>query len=277
MSKETSFKSALYKGRVTHTRFFPARHRFNYPLFMFWLNPDELPTLTKHFWQLGTTALNWARFRRADYLGKDTQTVSESVRRKIAELSGHNESDFDNAVTMLCHLRYFGFYFSPLNLYFTRRKDNVPFMLAEVSNTPWNERHYYLLNLNDCQPHDKAFHVSPFNSMEQLYRWRVRAPDPQSSHTIVNIESWQKRNSETDESEKIFSATLNLERIELNQKSLTRVLLGTPIQTLSIVIGIYWQALRLFLKKVPLYPHPDRTRHNSQSSDLAQINKEGKL
>ncbi len=255
-----SAESALYQGFVRHRRFTPRRHEFDYPLFMFWLKAEEIPTLLQRFWQMGTRPLSWARFRRSDYIGEGAQPLAASVRQKMAELSGCSEADFTGDVYALCHLRYLGFYFSPLNLYFQERNDGVKFMLAEVSNTPWNERHYYLLNLDDCQAHDKEFHVSPFNPLAQQYRWRIRAPGSERSDCMIHIESWEDAPASHNGTgqEKIFDATLSLQRIELNRKTLNRVLLKTPIQTASMVMGIYWQALRLLLKKVPLHSHPEK-------------------
>jgi len=271
---EGKFESAIYRGIVRHRRFTPTKHEFDYPLFMLLLKADEIPALIKKFWQLGNGPLSWARFKRSDYIGERSQSISESVRNKIAELSAIPAEELQGDVFILCHLRYFGLYFSPLNLYFLRQTTGKSFMLAEVSNTPWNERHYYLLDLNDCRPHDKAFHVSPFNPMSQRYHWRVQEPRADKPRCLVHIESRQQNeggvNSETQE--KVFDATLSMKRIELNQRELSRVLRNTPIQTASVVIGIYWQALKLVLKKVPLHAHPDRRRRDDR-----QTTREGKI
>jgi len=262
---EDETESAIYSGFVRHRRFEPRIHEFDYPLFMMLLKVDEIDQLTKKFWQFGMSRFSWARFRRADYIGKETTSIAQSVREKLAELSNQNEGDFQGDVFMLCHLRYFGLYFSPLNLYFLRQDGHYTFMLAEVSNTPWNERHYYLVRLEDDFEHDKEFHVSPFNPIEQSYRWRVQAPDQSLPRCLAHIESWQAidetldtsdQSASPNEKKKIFDATLSLQRVQLNQQALTRVLLRTPIQTFSIVVGIYWQALKLFIKKVPMYKHP---------------------
>lgn len=271
---ESTFESAIYRGFVRHRRFTPTRHEFDYPLFMLFLKTDEIPTLLRKFWQLSESPFSWARFKRSDFLGDQSQSIADSVRSKIAELSAKGVEDLRGDVFMLCQLRYFGLYFSPLNLYFLKQETGNSLMLAEVSNTPWNERHYYLIDLDNCQAHDKAFHVSPFNPMSQRYHWRVKEPTTDQARCLVHIES--RQNGETDPAagfeEKIFDATLSLERVKLNQRELSRVLRRTPVQTASIVIGIYWQALKLFLKKVPLHAHPNRSGRGSK-----QITEEGKL
>lgn len=273
-NSKTNLESAIYRGFVRHRRFTPAEHEFDYPLFMLLLKTDEIPTLLHKFWQLSKSPFSWARFKRSDYIGKPSQSIAESVRSKIAELSSRTLEDVQGDVFMLCHLRYFGLYFSPLNLYFLKQESGSSLMLAEVSNTPWHEKHYYLIDLNNSQPHDKTFHVSPFNPMSQRYHWRVQEPAADQTRCLVHIESRQKKDGDhaAGLEEKIFDATLSMKRIELNQRELSRVLRRTPIQTASIVIGIYWQALKIFLKKVPLHAHPDRLRRDS-----GQTSKEGKI
>lgn len=272
--QEAKLESAIYRGFVRHRRFTPAKHEFDYPLFMLLLKTDEIPAVLQKFWQLSENPFSWARFKRSDYIGESSQSIAESVRSKIAELSARPVEDLQGDVFMLCHLRYLGLYFSPLNLYFLKRQGGSSFMLAEVSNTPWNERHYYLIDLDNCQPHDKAFHVSPFNPMSQRYHWRVKEPAVDQARCLVHIESRQEKDGDSAAGveEKIFDATLSMERVELNQRELSRVLRRTPIQTASLVVGIYWQALKLFLKKVPLHAHPDRIRRSNK-----QTTREGKI
>ena len=259
-SPASEFESAIYRGFVRHRRFTPKQHEFDYPLFMMLMKADEIPQLLEKFWQLGSKALSWARFKRSDYLDNANQTLSESVREKLAALTGKPRSQLDGDVFILCHLRYLGLYFSPLNLYFLRQGDGYRYMLAEVSNTPWNERHYYCIDLDDPKPHAKAFHVSPFNPLQQQYRWRITPPDARELQCLVHIESWQDLETDSGETAetKIFDATLSLQRVPLNQSELTRVLIRTPVQTASIVAGIYWQALKLYCKGVPFHSHPGR-------------------
>ncbi len=255
MTKQTPriLESAIYAGEVRHRRFSPTQHEFKYPLFMFLLKASEVSTVLSRFWQLGTSRTSFARFRRSDYIGHDSESVETSVVKKIAKLSGKPEQEVEGDVFMLVHLRYFGFYFSPLNVYYLRRNGEFQYMLAEVSNTPWNERHYYLQDLQDVTEQDKQFHVSPFNPMSQKYRWKILPPDAIHGNCSIHL---QCHDLKEQDQPKVFDATMQLKRTELNQAQLRSVLLKTPIQTLSVVIGIYWQALKLFIKGTPLYKHP---------------------
>ncbi|GAB5498570.1 MAG: DUF1365 domain-containing protein [Pseudohongiellaceae bacterium] len=256
-------ESAIYTGFVRHRRFVPRNHSFDNKLFMLLLKTDEIPEVINRFWQLGRGILSWGRFKRQDYIGPTDQPVDVAVRQKMAELADAPIENFSGETFVLCHLRYMGIYFSPLNLYYLKQNGRFTYMLAEVSNTPWNERHYYLLNIDQPEPHAKAFHVSPFNPMSQSYRWRLIPPDPEQARCLVHIES-----ASDDSGEKVFDATLSLQRVPLNQAELTRVLLKTPAQTASVVAGIYWQALKLFIKRVPLYQHPEKQRISSKEGSL---------
>ncbi len=251
-STPTAFESAIYSGIVRHRRFAPTQHQFDYSLSMLLLKISEIPRVLDSFWPLGSGRLSWLRFRREDYLGASGVDLETAVKDKIAELTSLPRSGLTGDVFMLAQLRCLGFYFSPLNLYYLRQGDEFRYLLAEVSNTPWNERHYYVLDLQDIKPHAKAFHVSPFNPMQQQYHWRVIPPSPVAAPLLVHIEA----HPQDAAGHRVFDASLMLQRHPLNQTELRRVLLKSPMQTLGIALGIYWQALRLFLKRTPLYAHP---------------------
>ncbi|MEJ2764875.1 DUF1365 domain-containing protein [Photobacterium sp. MCCC 1A19761] len=256
--------SALFVGSVRHRRFSPVSHRFSYPMFMPLIDLDELDELQQRVKGFGTGLLNFARFRPADYLrdGGDKSSPSklkEQVIEKVFELTGEQ---MQGRVMMLCQLRYAGLYFSPLNLYYLYdAQDSWQWMLAEVSNTPWNERHYYVVPAKSHWPertwqHQKAFHVSPFNPITQGYQWRLKAPGRQ---LFVHIDICSEQSQE-----KVLDATLAMTRQPFSTRVLWRLLAATPIQTVKVVTGIYWQALRLWLKRVPFYSHTRRsdTKHD---------------
>ena len=159
---------------------------------------------------------------------------------------------------MLAHLRCFGHCFNPVAFYwcFAPDGERVEAVVAEVTNTPWGERHAYVAPAagNDRHVlesrHEKALHVSPFMAMGMEYRWRIAIP---GERIEVAIESLR-------DGAPLFDAHLALRRREITTGALTRVLLRYPAMTLRVLGGIYAHALRLRLKGAPWHPHPEAAR-----------------
>ncbi len=253
-------ESCIYQGTVAHARHGSVAHRFRYSLFMVYLDLDELPGLLKRLSLLSAARFAPAAFRRSDHLGDAAQPLGESVRRLVEQQTGSRP---DGPIRLLTQLRYWGHYFSPLNLYYCFPRDGGPpeALVAEVNNTPWGERHCYVLwdgnrvstNRGDRDGgrqqrfrHAKAFHVSPFLGMDADYHWRITAPD---SRLGVHIQS-------REAGRPVFDATLNLQRTPLSDRALAANLVRFPFMTIKIVGAIYFEAFRLWLKQAPFFPHP---------------------
>ncbi|WP_037353331.1 DUF1365 domain-containing protein [Salinivibrio socompensis] len=234
--------SGLYVGQVRHRRYTPIKHMFSYPVFMPLIDLDELALLSSQVTGFRLGKWGWAAFDYRDYLDgrEDTKTACLD---KVHALTGER---IEGKVYALCQLRYLGVYFSPANFYYVYDQDNNwRYVLAEVSNTPWGERFYYAVPAGKRWENDKAFHVSPFNPIEQRYYWRLR---PLGERVHLHLEAHREI--------KEFDATLGLQRRPFTSKTLGKLLIRTPIETVKVLIGIYWQALKLWIKGAPFYPHP---------------------
>ncbi len=238
--------SAIYHGTVYHERFRPTRHAFAYQIYLFWLNLDELPDLDGKIKHFSSTHRSFIEYRRTDYVGDKNTSLKQAVLDKVKQLQGVSIPAAE--VFLLSQLRTLGLHFNPVNFYFIRphKMSAFTYMLAEVSNTPWNERHYYVVDLATQTDTDKAFHVSPFNPMDMVYKWRIQQPGASLSLAM-----------ECHQQHKDFTAGLQLTREPLTSKSLRRALIKIPSMTVKTVCGIYWQALRLWLKRTPIYSHPN--------------------
>jgi len=240
---QAAIQSAIYQGTVFHRRFVPKAHAFSYKIFLMWINLDEVEQLAATV--KGFSCSKWApiRYKRQDYYGEPDKPLKSCILEKMSHMA---EQNLDGEVYLLSQMRTFGLYFSPVNFYYLRQKNGTfSHVLAEVSNTPWNERHCYLVDLAKQQDSQKAFHVSPFNPMDMQYKWAISQPE-QSLQLTLSCHQETKH----------FVANINMSRLEMNSKNLFNVLVSIPSMTIKTVFGIYWQALKLFLKGVPVYAHP---------------------
>ncbi|MFO6424424.1 DUF1365 domain-containing protein [Motilimonas sp. KMU-193] len=243
--------SAIYQGMVRHRRFAPVAHDFKYRVFFLALDLDELDAVA----ELGAWFKQdkWAplTFRHSDYLHPEQRVTRTAVWQQVKALGG---TEYGGRVLMLGQLRCFGLYFSPVNFYYCYGQDDqLMYLLAEVSNTPWNERHYYLVDVSANEPTDKVFHVSPFMDLDMKYHWRIKPPAKQL-----------RLHMENHNSAKLFDASLMLQRLDLTNQNLRNQVIKLPSMTIKTLAGIYWQALKLYLKKVPYIPHPgSATEHKN--------------
>lgn len=257
--------SRLYQGWVRHRRFSPSGHTLRYPLFMLYLDLDEIETVfsRSRLWSL--ERFNWASFRRGDYFAPERGDLKQAVIDRICQHCDLSPGDIAS-VRMLGHVRYLGFVFNPVTVYYAfDADDRLLAIMPEITNTPWRERFQYVLMADDrhggLAPRQhrrryreyrlkKDFHVSPFLPMDMDYRWVFGEPD----QTLrVHLENHRGQS-------KVFDATLVLDARPIRARTLRNTLIRFPWMTVKVVTGIYWHAFRLWLKGTPFHRHPDKVK-----------------
>jgi len=242
--------SNLCQGWLSHRRLSPHYHAFRYRVGMFYLDLNEQPQLLRLSRWLGSSRLAPLCWRETDYLPALTRQgrpLAEAARLMVGQAIGQAP---EGAVHLLTPPRCWGLSFNPVSVYFCHdRQGQLAAILLEVRNTPWRERFHYVLPVNDGLSQTftlaKAFHVSPFMPLDMDYHLQF-ALDAQ--RVRIHMQNWRAGH-------KVFEADLALHRQPLDRAALPRHILSFPWMSLRTLSGIYWQALRLLLKRTPLHDH----------------------
>ncbi len=242
--------SAIYEGWVRHRRFSPRPHAFTYRMLMLLLDLDEIGALAANLRLFGTQKWAPVQFRRSSYWGDPARPLKNTILDLVESRTGERPG---GAVRLLTQPRFWGIGFNPISVYYCFGADGkaLEATVAEVTNTPWGEKHCYVLPASSergalSSNFAKKMHVSPFMPMTQRYRWRGRRP---SETLAVHLESFEQGRKKLD-------ATLSLKRKTLTSIALASCLARHPLSTAKVVVAIHWQALRLLVKGVPVHPHP---------------------
>lgn len=234
--------SAIYVGDVVHKRARPKRHALRYRVFSMLVDLDQLESLDEKLRLFSLNRLNFVSLFSKDFGARDGSGIADFVRRRAAA-AGVREVV---SIRMLAYPRILGFAFNPITVYFCEDAEGrTCFMLYEVSNT-FGEHHFYQAVVDGqggAIRHDsrKAFYVSPFNTLDGTYRFSIRPPDEKVflGITLSTAEGG------------LLTAYFDGERRPLTDSSLLKLLLAYPFMTAKVVVGIHWEALRLWLKGVP--------------------------
>lgn len=244
-----NMESAIYTGTVRHRRFHPVRHEFAYTLFMAFLDIDRIPEVMGRSQWSSYNRWNWASFFESDHFGNSTRPLRERLR---ADAAAQGVPFPDGPVYLLTHLRYLGYCFNPISLYFCYDSaGTLGAILCEVNSTFGESRNYWL------GPHNrlgdglkfhspKAMHVSPFMGMKLDYEFVLTEP---AERLVAHMNT-------LDAGASFFDATLTLERRPWTAANLTAALMRQPWMTAKVIAAIHWEALRLWWKRVPVYTHP---------------------
>lgn len=260
-------RHSMLSGWVWHARYVSASHSFRYRMRMLALDLDDLDGAFGKRWFWSVNRANLGAIHRTDYLQGGHPDLATAARDLVAAQTGRRPA---GRIELITQPRLFGFCFNPISLYLCHGTDGrLQAVIAEVHNTPWGERHPYVLDAGSdvdmdagdtlAIDFDKTFHVSPFLPMDLRYRLTLRRRDAQLA---VGLDCWR-------DSERVFAAAMNLNAQPLTAFRLASLLCMMPPMTMRTVAAIYWEAARLWLKRVPYVPHPG-SRVGAGSEPLPQ-------
>ncbi|WP_257295780.1 DUF1365 domain-containing protein [Endozoicomonas sp. YOMI1] len=261
---ESPSGSSIYVGELMHHRFKPKKHRFSYQVASWLLDLDTIEVLDKQLTLFSTNRFNVVSFYPRDH-GDGSETP---LREQINQLLHHHNIETPDNVSLLCYPRMFGYTFNPLAVYFCYRDEKLTAIVYEVSNT-FGERHSYVAAVEpeeqsddkrsiECnkqvvqrpiqQQANKALHVSPFFPMDCYYHFRIQPPGEKVT-LAINL---------NDASGKLFTAVFKGLRKTITDRFIVKQTMLLPLQTLKVMAAIHWEALRLWLKGISIYPHTPR-------------------
>jgi DUF1365 family protein len=236
-------------GRVWHRRLRPQAHAFHYGSYFLMLPMRSLraqahASLARNRW--GAIS-----FHDADHGegGPDALAWFEQLLRQ------EGITDADGEIWLQTYPRVLGYAFKPVSFWYAHRANGeLVAVLAEVNNT-FGERHGYLLSGPSLGwgrdlIADKVFHVSPFCRTDGQYRFRFQqSQTPKGPLHLVRIDL-------LDAQGPLLQTSLGGRLVPLNAASLRHAFFGMPMMTLGVILRIHWQALRLWLKRVPFIRKP---------------------
>ena len=247
----------IYTGTVKHRRHDPFNREFSYPVFMLYLDINDLDSVMEKsiFWNVDKSAI--VSFQRNDFHGDIERPLDIAVRDTIKKRTGVRP---EGKIRMLAHLRYFGYCFNPVTFYycFSRNDDRVDHILAEVTNTPWKERHAYVLSASKENKSSKIksnmkkeLHVSPFWDMEHVYDWAFSSPKDKLNVFMKNFKDGKH----------VFDASLSMSRTKMTRTNLMKSVFRYPFMTIKVVFWIHFQAFLLWLRGATFYIHPSKVKN----------------
>lgn len=246
--------SAIYTCKVMHNRLSPKKHSFWYNVYLFYLDLDELPGLSKTYRLFGFNQLSLFNFRDKDHLQlpRENPDTTKNVRQHITQYLHENGVTLGKGkVMLLTNLAVLGYNFNPVCFYFCFTESGHPSCaVVEITNT-YHEKKLFFIGKDELKGnrfHQRAakyFYVSPFTDLDTVFDFNLGVPSAALDIQIDDYDTAGKR---------FFISTLKGERKALNNRSMLRYFFSIPLIPLWVMGMIHWQAFLLWRKKITFHP-----------------------
>ena len=245
---------SIYSGTVTHSRIRPKRHFLSYRVFSLLLDVNNLNLLNQNYKLLSYNKLNLFSI-----FDKDHGNHEDIKGWVVSKLESIGKNDSTHQIFMLCYPRIFGYVFNPLTVFYCYKKSGaLGALIYEVHNT-WGERHSYIVIVRNHKKNvishscEKKFYVSPFVKEACFYNFKIRLPN-ESVKVVIN---------ESDENGPFLNATFLGKQKKLCDKELFKIFFQYPLMTIKIILGIHYEAVKMFAKRFPIYKHIPKIEKNT--------------
>jgi DUF1365 family protein len=246
-----SHASALYEGAVIHRRTRPRTHRLRYRVFWLLLDLAELDALDRRLIVFSRNRFNLLSFHDRDHGDGSTAPLRDQVEARLQAVGVHLRG---GPIRLLTMPRVLGYGFNPISIYYCHRPDGALAALVYEVTSTFGLRHAYVAPVSPSDgPTDefrqravKRLYVSPFMGMDMTYRFKGRAPDDRLAMVIDG----------RDADGVLITAAMAGTRRPLTDARLLAASFAFPLLTLKVIAAIHWEALKLWLKGVPLTAQP---------------------
>jgi len=244
-------KNSYCHGHVIHHRKHPKKHRFKYHMSWCLFDLSQLEkTMAKSRW-FSLNCFNVISIKDRDYINDNNCSVDEKIHEY---LQSQTQQPFKGRVFLFTHPRFVGAGFNSVNFYLCHENDQLTYIVSEINNTPWGQKHLYFHNLKQDQQHPndaifcfkKSFHISPFTQMDIDYTWKFQLTDEQ-----FNVSMRLQKNNQD-----IMNVVLKTQLQPMTNNNQLKWLITRPFQGIKMLTGIYWQATKIWLKGIPFFSHP---------------------
>ena len=262
-------KSSFCNGSVIHNRLNPKPHRFKYHMSWCLFDLDSIDEVFNHSKLWSLNKWNLVSIRNEDYINSKTDSIKSKAQSYIKK---QTNKDFNGKIFLFTHPRYMGFGFNSVNFYLCYEGENIVYILSEINNTPWKQKHVYFHDINHSINHptikpteyefkfQKEFHISPFVDMAIDYLWKF----------TINQESLQVSMQLNQNEKLLMNVNLNTNLTLIHNNNLMKWTVKKPFQALKMFAGIYWQAFKLWTKKIPFLTHPENIKVKPETNETKQ-------